>query len=361
MLISAGMALLIGAAVMGWRLQTSTGDRRGLLQVNGRIEGDLIEVAPKIAGRVAELLVREGAEVVAGQLVARLADLATDARLAEARSSAVALTAQADAQQSALELLRAETSVQIATARAGVEAAQAEMRRAQAEAEQAARDLERTRDLARGGFVGAQAVEKTDLALRAAREQPEAARAALARAQLTLRNAQLGPQRIRALEAEVRAARAQGRAATERAQEAESRVADLTVSAPVAGRITNRYVNLGEVVAAGTPLYGLTDLSRVYLKGYLPEPLVGRVRLGQAAQIWTDAYPDAPFAATVGYIASRAEFTPKEVQTRDERTKLVFEVRLYPVADSGGKLLPGQPADAMIRYLDDAPWQRPQR
>jgi HlyD family secretion protein len=87
--------------------------------------------------------------------------------------------------------------------------------------------------------------------------------------------------------------------------------------------------------------------------------MIGRVRLGQSAQIWTDAFPDTPFAATVGYIASRAEFTPKEVQTREERTKLVYEVRLYPTADPAGKLLPGQPADGMIRYLDDTPWQPP--
>jgi HlyD family secretion protein len=89
--------------------------------------------------------------------------------------------------------------------------------------------------------------------------------------------------------------------------------------------------------------------------------MIGRVRLGQSAQIWTDAFADMPFEARVGYIASRAEFTPKEVQTRDERTKLVYEVRLYPAADSGGKLLPGQPADAMIRFEDDAPWKRPKR
>ena len=97
-------------------------------------------------------------------------------------------------------------------------------------------------------------------------------------------------------------------------------------------------------VAAGTPLFGLTDLTRVYLKAYLPEPMLGLVRLGQPAQIWVDAFADRPFDARLGYIASRAEFTPKEVQTRDERTKLVFEVRLYPTADAGGQLLPGQPA-----------------
>jgi HlyD family secretion protein len=97
----------------------------------------------------------------------------------------------------------------------------------------------------------------------------------------------------------------------------------------------------------------------VYLKAYLPEPMIGRARLGQPAQIWADAFPNTPFEARVGYIASRAEFTPKEVQTRDERTKLVYEVRLYPTADPAGKLLPGQPADGMIRIEEQTAWQPP--
>jgi HlyD family secretion protein len=113
------------------------------------------------------------------------------------------------------------------------------------------------------------------------------------------------------------------------------------------------------VVAAGTPLFGLTDLTQVYLKAYVPEPMLGRIRLGQPAQIWVDAFADRPFEARLAYIASRAEFTPKEVQTRDERTKLVFEVRLVPRTDPAGKLLPGQPADAMIRYADEAAWRKP--
>lgn len=358
-LVGAGVLLLLGGAALAIRLQTGARGTGALLQVSGRIEGDLIAVAPKSTGRIAELLAREGDEVKKGQLLARLDDMATDARLAQARATASALDAQAAAQQSALDLLRGETTAQLAAARAGVDAAQAELRKAQASAAQDGRDLGRLRGLAAQGFVGPQAVEKSELALRTAREQEASARAALDRARETLRDAQLRPQRIRTREAELQAVRAQARAAAARADEAASQVSELSVVAAISGRISNRYVNPGEVVAAGTPLFGLTDLARVYLKGYLPEPMIGRVRLGQAAQIWTDAYPDSPHDARVGYIASRAEFTPKEVQTRDERTKLVYEVRLYPAGDPAGKLLPGQPADAMIRLEDDAAWQRP--
>jgi len=347
----------VAAGAWAWWADRATPS--GLLQINGRIEGDQIAVAPKAAGRIAELLVREGDEVKAGQLLARLTDEAVDARQAQALAGAAAQRAQALALETSAALLQSETAVQLASAQAGLAAARADLGRTQAAALQEERDLERMRDLAARGFVGPQAVERSELTLRSSREQQAAAQAAVARAEQALRDAELGPQRVRARLAEASSMRAQATAAEARVREAATQIADLTVSAPLTARVSNRYANAGEVIAAGTPIFGLTDLANVYLKGYVPEPMIGRIRLGQAAQIWTDAWPEAPFEARVGYIAARAQFTPKEVQTRDERTKLVYEVRLYPLADPGGKLLPGQPADGMIRHDETAAWQRP--
>lgn len=351
------VALAVAAGAWAWWADRATPS--GLLQINGRIEGDQIAVAPKAAGRIAELLVREGDEVKAGQLLARLTDEAVDARQAQALAGAAAQRAQALALETSAALLQSEAAVQLASAQAGLAAARADLGRTQAAALQEERDLERMRDLAARGFVGPQAVERSELTLRSAREQQAAAQAAVARAEQALRDAELGPQRVRARLAEASSMRAQATAAEARVREAATQIADLTVSAPLTARVSNRYANAGEVIAAGTPIFGLTDLANVYLKGYVPEPMIGRIRLGQAAQIWTDAWPEAPFEARVGYIAARAQFTPKEVQTRDERTKLVYEVRLYPLADPGGKLLPGQPADGMIRHDETAAWQRP--
>jgi len=351
------VALAVAAGAWAWWADRATPS--GLLQINGRIEGDQVAVAPKAAGRIAELLVREGDEVKAGQLLARLTDEAVDARQAQALAGAAAQRAQALALETSAALLQSETAVQLASAQAGLAAARADLGRTQAAALQEERDLERMRDLAARGFVGPQAVERSELTLRSSREQQAAAQAAVARAEQALRDAELGPQRVRARLAEASSMRAQATAAEARVREAATQIADLTVSAPLTARVSNRYANAGEVIAAGTPIFGLTDLANVYLKGYVPEPMIGRIRLGQAAQIWTDAWPEAPFEARVGYIAARAQFTPKEVQTRDERTKLVYEVRLYPLADPGGKLLPGQPADGMIRHDETAAWQRP--
>ena len=359
LLLGALGAVVLALAAGAWYWWADRAAPSGLLQINGRIEGDPIAVAPKAAGRISELLVREGDEVKAGQLLARLADEAVDARHAQTLAGAAAQRAQALALDTSAALLQSETAVQLATAQAGLAAARAELGRAQAAAMQEERDLERARDLAARGFVGPQSVERSELTLRSAREQQAGAHAALARAEQALRDAQLGPQRMRARLAEAASTRAQVTAAEARVREAATQIADLQVIAPLAARVSSRYANVGEVIGVGTPIFGLTDLAHVYLKGYVPEPLIGRVRLGQAAQIWTDAWPDTPFEARVGYIASRAQFTPKEVQTRDERTKLVYEVRLYPLADPGGKLLPGQPADGMIRHEEAAAWQRP--
>ena len=100
------------------------------------------------------------------------------------------------------------------------------------------------------------------------------------------------------------------------------------------------------------------DLDRLYLKVYVPEIQIGKVRLDLPARIYTDAFPDQPFEATVRYIASKAEFTPKEVQTPDERVKLIYPVKLYLAENPDHRLTPGLPADAVIRWKDDVACQR---
>jgi HlyD family secretion protein len=357
--LAAIAGLLVAAAVVAVLRRGPPED--GLLQVNGRVEGDLITLAPKVAGRIAALAVREGDAVRAGQLVARLEDPGAVARLAQAQAAAEALDKQALALEEAITLLRAESATGQAAAQAALAAAEADLRRADAAAQQEERNLDRARNLADMGFVGPQAFESSALAARVGLEQRAAASAALVRSQQALNDAGLGPQRVRARQAEHAALRTQAKAAWARADEARVQVDELCVTAPTKAVVTNRYVNVGEVVAAGTPLFGLVDLSQVHLKVFVPEPLIGRVRLGSPAQIWSDAFPDTPFEAKVGYVASRAEFTPKEIRTVDERVKLVFEVRLHPVADSVGKLMPGQPADGMIRWGGSAPWRRPAR
>ncbi len=112
-------------------------------------------------------------------------------------------------------------------------------------------------------------------------------------------------------------------------------------------------------MSAGSPLLDLVDMDRLYLKVYVAEHEIGKLRLGLPARIYTDAFPDQPFEAVVRYISSRAEFTPKEVQTPDERVKLVYAVKLYLTENPDHRLTSGMPADAVIRWKEEAPWMKP--
>jgi HlyD family secretion protein len=133
-------------------------------------------------------------------------------------------------------------------------------------------------------------------------------------------------------------------------------VADFAIRSPITGRVLTRSVELGERVGDGTPLFTLVDLDRLYVKIYVPEPSIGKVALGQDARVYVDAYPERPFAGRVSRVSQEAEFTPKNVETREERVKLVFAVEIALAENPDGVLKPGMPADAVIRWQPDAPW-----
>lgn len=415
----------------------------GLIQANGRIEGDRITVASKVAGRLRELRVREGDTVRAGDVVAVLDEAQAEARVAQAAAAVeqararsgqaeaalqqaqVAVTrtelavtqAQLRAEQarqavasrdarvraagSTLAVLRREVDVGIETAAAGLEQARAAVERATAAEAQAAREAARWQWLAEQELVEPQRAEQAQLAWTAARSEVVAARSGLRQAEQRVVDAALGPERVRAAESELdalereranaaaalreaetgiedarsaarqtAAALAQARGALRQAAggeaqaratlaEVESARGDLTIVAPTGGIVMTRTADTGEVVGAGAPLLDLADLDRLYLRVFVAETDIGKLRLGLPAQVYTDAFPDQPFPATVQYIASRAEFTPKEIQTPDERVKLVYAAKLYLDANPEHRLTPGLPADAIIRWKPDTPWQRP--
>ena len=351
--------LAAAAALLAWQAQLRRSAPVGLIQANGRIEGDTVIIASKTAGRIAELAVREGDSVTANQLLARVDDDIARARLTQAEADVASAQGRVESARAALTLLRREVPHSIAAGEAGVASSRTELARAEAARAQDARDLDRAKRLEASRFVGPQFVERAELALTTQQEQRAAALAGLERARQALNDARLGPQRVRVSEAELEAALGALAAAEGKRAEARSVLEDLTLTSPIAGVVTSRYANGGEVVTAGAPIFELVDLDRLYLKVFVPEREIGKVRRGLAARIYSDAFPDEPFAATVRYIGARAEFTPKEVQTPDERVKLMYEVRLYLDRNPGHRLTPGLPADAMIRWKEDAAWARP--
>jgi HlyD family secretion protein len=128
---------------------------------------------------------------------------------------------------------------------------------------------------------------------------------------------------------------------------AEAQLSYTTVVSPQAGVVLRKHVEPGEMIAAGTPAITLADLDNIWLKIYIPEPRLGQVKLGQAAEIATDSYPNKRYKGTVTFINSEAEFTPKNVQTQEERVKLVFAVKIR-LDNPNQELKPGMPADARL-------------
>ena len=268
----------------------------GLIQANGRLEGDRMLVATKYPGRLAEVRVHEGDAVKPGEVVARLTS--------------------------------DEIAAKLEAARAAVSAARAQRERAAAAGAQANKDAARYSDLLARGSVDRYHTEQMQLAAVSARTQLEQS------------------------EQQIRQAQAMER-------EAGSVLKELNLLAPAGAVVLSRLREPGEVLAAGGAVLDIVDLNKLYLKVYVPENQIGKVRLGLPARLYTDAFPNQPVDATVTNIASRAEFTPKEVQTPDERVKLVYAVKLSLKSNPGFKLTPGLPADAVIRWKDGVEWQRP--
>ena len=360
--VTAGLFLL--AVAVGYLVYDRLGrvDRlpEGLIQANGRMEGDHVTVSSKFPGRVIELAAREGSKVLKGGVLIRLDDAQTRAKVDQAARLVDSLMAQVEAAHTSLAVLNLEVPLSIEATTAKVESARAAIQKAKAVEYEARLDTDRLRALLPDQAVSQQQVDQADARWKVAVIEIVVAKSALDQTSKELAQAELGWKRIRSKEAEVAALESQRDQGDATLAEAQSVLDDLTIVAPTNGTVTSRMVDVGEVVAAGAPLLELVDLDRLYLQVYVPELQIGKIRLDLPARIHTDAFPDHPFEATVRYIASKAEFTPKEVQTPDERVKLIYAVRLYLTDNPDHRLTPGLPADAVIRWKDSVAWAKPQ-
>jgi HlyD family secretion protein len=352
----------------------SRSDHAGVIRVSGNIEVTDAEVSFKILGRVEARLVDEGEMVRAGQTIARLdsAELAQEVAARRAEMQAVqAALAELEAGSRPEEIAQAEASAQQAKARldemlAGsrpeeLSAAEAVLRRAKAEAERARLDAERYEGLYKKEIVSAQQYDAARTAYETAlarqreaeeqyklvkegprKEQIEQARAAWLQAQERFVLVKKGPR-----QETIEQARARLQQAKEGLAVAETRLGYATLTSPLAGVVLSKNVEPGEFVAAGTPIVTVGDLENVWLRAYINETDLGRVKVGQRVRVTTDTYPDKRYEGRVSFIAAQAEFTPKSVQTEKERVKLVYRIKV-DIRNPNMELKPGMPADAEI-------------
>ena len=366
--------VLIGAGLLGRHLVIRL--RAGVegIRVSGNIEVTDAEIGFKIAGLMRERLVSEGEPVTRGQVIARLesGDLERQLQLNQAEVRAAgAVLAELLAGPRPEEVAAAEATVQAVQARvdelvAGarpdeVRAAEAAEAGAAAGARLTELGLERVRQLLATQTVPPQEFDRAKADAERAAAQLAQARAQLALVRegprqeaITLVKAQLAEarQRCELVRKGVRSetidqAKARVEQARAAAGLAEIRLGYATVFAPMDGLVLSDHVEPGEYVAPGTPVVTLGELAQVWLRAYVNETDLGRVRVGQKVRVSTDTYPGTVYDGALSFLSSEAEFTPRNVQTAKERVRLVYRVKIR-IANPALELKPGMPADAVI-------------
>jgi HlyD family secretion protein len=299
----------------------SRGGDEGAVVASGHVEASEVRVATRVAGRLTRVAVEEGDRVKAGQLLAQVDTTDVNLALAAARAE----RGQADA----------DLRLRVAGARVeDIGEAEANVARARADLEGAEKDLERMEGLLASGSGTAKARDD-------ARARRDAAAASLAAARERLARLKAGSRAE-----EIDAARARVAAADARIAQLEQQLRDAAVNSPVDGVVTEKLSESGELAANGTGVAVVSDLGKPWLTVYIPEPDLGRVRIGQEAEVRTD--DGQVRTGRIASVASKAEFTPKNVQTRDERVKLVYKLKIG-LPNEDGLFKAGMPAEARIR------------
>jgi HlyD family secretion protein len=321
-----------------------------VIMASGRIEGREVTLAPKsIQGRVKRLLVDEGDTVTEGQLLAQL-----DAAQIEAQAgAALGAVANLDAQiaQATLDVAYTakNSAASIAAADAALATAQAHVTRAKAVVANSQAAHDRATTMFSIGAISKQDLDLAEMALRTSDADEAAAEKDVVGAEANLALARASADTIGLKRQQLRALQESRASAIGRLAEAQANLAERQIIAPVGGTIVSRPVEVGDVVSPGSPVFQMIDMNRLYVKVYIPEPDVARLRLGDPADVFVDAFPRRSFAARISKISDQAEFTPKNVETAEERLKLVFGVELA-LAATDGLLKPGMPVDAVIHW-----------
>jgi HlyD family secretion protein len=375
-MIIVSAVILIAVGIIIWRVFFATPSLPdSIVAVSGRIEGDDSAVASKTTGRILEVRVREGDVVNAGDTIAILDDEQIRARENQARATLLESEAKAKGAQEQIAVLqeqlqqsqlqvgqsRLDTAGHVRQAEAELATAQSDLAQQEAAYQIAAFDKEAYTRLAKSGAVserqGLQASTTADqqaAAVAASKRRVEAAQAALTTAQASLSNPSIRESQVALVRrqisqqgAEVASAAAQTQQARAQLAEAEANRQDLIVRAPFSGTVVTRAAEPGEVVTAGTAVITLLDLTKIYLRGFVPEGQVGKVKVGQAARIYLDSNPQQPVDAYVSRIDPQATFTPENTYFRDDRVKQVVGLKLQ-LKGAFGFAKPGMPADGEI-------------
>ncbi|HBO3044276.1 TPA: HlyD family efflux transporter periplasmic adaptor subunit [Pseudomonas aeruginosa] len=333
------LLVCIAVVVLVWVMLKPSAIGREFAAANGRIEATEVDVATKLPGRVASINVDEGDFVKSGEVVARMDTQVLEAQLAQAQAE----VRRAQNAKSTAESLVAQRTSEKATAEAVVAQRQAELTAAE-------KRFSRTEQLVKRNALPQQQLDDD-------RAVMQSAQAALAASRSQVVSAQAGIAAARSQVIEAQSAIEAASASTVRLQ---ADIDDSLLKAPRSGRVQYRVAQPGEVLAAGGKLLDMVDLADVYMTFFLPSGQAGKVELGQEVRLVIDALPQYVIPAKVSYVASVAQFTPKAVETANEREKLMFRVkaRLDPalLEKYVTYVKTGVPGMAYLRLAPQAEW-----
>lgn len=331
--------VLLVVAWWAWQLIQTSGFGDDFISGNGRIEATEIDIATKLPGRIQDIVVTEGDFVKSGQT---LAIMQLDSLYAQ-RDEAQAYLNQAENNVAAAE-------AQLALRESDAIAAQALVGQRESELDAAQRRLNRSSSLAKEGAASVQELDDDQ-----ARVHGAQAALAATQAQANAANAA-----INAAKAQLVGAQSAVKAAIAAVARINADIKDGELVSPRDGRVQFRVAQPGEVLGAGGRVLNILDLSDVYMTFFLPSEIAGRVALGSEVRLVLDAAPDMVIPATVSFVASAAQFTPKTVETASERQKLMFRVKAKIAPELLQKYLEyvktGLPGEAWIKLDSNTPW-----
>ena len=355
------------------------------LQISGNLELTQVDLSFKTAGRVIELTVREGEWVKKGQVIAKLDASQLEQQRARDAASVNGAQSQFEQLQTSIEYQKATIESDVALRRAELAQVQARLddllagSRSQeiAQAQAAVTDAHAWNDIAKAEWERAQTlysredistsqrdqaktkVDSTNALLRQSeqrlalvqegprKEEITAARAAIARAQAAIATAEANRIEVKRKEQELTGRRAEIDRNKALVGMTDAQLADTTLIAPIDGVVLLKAAESGEVVAAGTTIISIGDLDHPWLRAYVNETDLGRVHLGGTVSLSTDSFPGKKYPGRISFISSEAEFTPKQIQTKEERVKLVYRVKIE-VDNTAHELKNNMPVDAEI-------------
>jgi len=380
------VAALVGLGALGfWLFGWWRSDASQTIRVSGNIELTQVDIAFKMAGKLMERTVDEGAAVRRGMVIARLDQEqlrhqyeGAQATLASAESRRIQLQTEIQYQSESVDgqiaQRKAEEDVAQATLRdllAGsrtqeIEQARAAASRAATEKDKAEKDWERAQTLYKNEDISTsdrdqfktryesavaelkKAEEQLALVIEGPRKDViEASRSQVARAQASLRLAEASRLELKRRQQEMATREAEIKQAVAELATLETQLQDTIAGSPIDGVVLVKAAEVGEVLAAGANVVTVGDWDHPWLRGYINEQDLGRVKLGTKAQLTTDSFPGKVYEGTVTFISSEAEFTPKQIQTPEERVKLVYRIKIE-IANPAHELKSNMPADARI-------------